>query len=529
MSSKLAEMFTRVFRKRKNRTHINENVHIIENIHINELPVEILSNIFMKLSSKNYTKLRSVCKLWREICPNLTSVYLISDPQRSMFFEFYLKPEPLTIFAVLSGFGLKKRQHRHFLSKRSEDAKNDCDTNAQENIQNLGKFISRLTICGKFLNNHFALKSFASFTNLTCLDLINFHIPDGFDHLFPDWIQHFGHRLHRFQMLLISDKFADESLDLIVQHLNPRCLKSLGVTLRRQSQLSLVSKQFPLITDFVLATFNVERSIASLSKIYESQLWQNLETFKHYDMNLRELLDDEFKEFSEVNVNYLSGLDSIFICFNQLRHLHLDTITDENEIESICRLTNLESFEFSIHLKDLKDVIQHLSLLKRLNSVVIRVTGCTRVNQSVLNAQMNEAQPLTTVRRLVFVCPCYGTNHFTVIPNQKNLLSLFPNISSLIISFKLADYSLKSVGQSIVIIDESYKYIDYCSHLLITCIKQMIHLKNVRILVLTNCSNSKLHKKYIGLKKQFEMHNSASNVKIKVFDILKTSMYCEEI
>lgn len=512
MTFKLRRLLRRIiFRKEKNETifgpFLEQDLPLhsfsyspSQQVHINDLPIEILINIFMQFSLNERVNFGLVCKLWHKIFPDISQIYLISDFICKDFSEIYGQHQPLNIFLVLSGFKVRSfscRKYNLDLSPSYQRA------NVNRIVQNHGYLIQELSICGEFSSSDFVLEHVASFTNLTCLDLIRFHIENDFSVLFSGWIQHFGHRLIQFRMCLASEIFADESLDLIVQHLNAKRLKILGLTLRKDHQLLLACKKFSLLTNFEVYVYQSFDKAQLLNLIGSNKLLPHLETFKTISLNPymkhpNKILIDGRDSFWTTNYpRFIDNYNLIFNQFKHLRNLYIHDFFYVGLIESVCsNLLDLKSLKFTMNASEFKKCIQNLSRLKSLNNLNITLYLCS-ISRHNIGTEINQLKPLNSVRRLTINCQCLDLiKHFSIESNPKTLSYIFPQIRSLIIPVKVDIFEL-----------------------LIKCINQMIYLKKARLLLHTVCRRYNQKIDYIRFEKQMKMHSKLSGVQIEIFNV----------
>lgn len=72
---------------KKNNEYLNECLKIINNKIFNNLPIEIIDNIFLKLSIKELYKMRNICKYWQRIIDKIINqhIYYIIDLNNNIF------------------------------------------------------------------------------------------------------------------------------------------------------------------------------------------------------------------------------------------------------------------------------------------------------------------------------------------------------------------------------------------------------------------------------------------------------------
>ena len=72
---------------KKNSEYLNECLKIIFNKTFNNLPIEIIDNIFSKLNIKDLYRIRNICKYWQIIIDKIINKYILGEWDYGKFKE----------------------------------------------------------------------------------------------------------------------------------------------------------------------------------------------------------------------------------------------------------------------------------------------------------------------------------------------------------------------------------------------------------------------------------------------------------
>lgn len=481
-------------------------INPVPTANLNDLPIEILIYIFKDLSQEERVRLGRVCKLWHKIF-HFPQVHLISELNKHTYYEVYLEHQPLNIVYIPSGWDYESPFYARFDStvRKLNKQQKEHEKNMKKIIQDYGKSIYKLGICGEFQASELVQKSLAQFPNLICIDLIGFHIVENFSVFFSYLVEYFGPRLVRFRLGLACYMYVDECIELILKHLNPNKLKALSFTVQNENQLLLVCNKFPLLTELGVYSYHLVLARHVLRFIEYKKLLPNLKSFMLVRLS-RFNTGQTVNKSSLINVTFLiqTRVELYYGKNRNLQKMHINDLKVECSYfydTVLEKFPNLKSLMFLLPSKDKwTKFFKTLACFKNLNSLSIK---CCHDYPS---CDILPQQTLPKIHYLSYYCEHLNRiSHFSIKHNQKSLLSIFPNLRSLIISIKPDKDSLE---------------------FLIDHLNQMVYLKKVRLLFLVYCNYAldrlkKLKKKFICLENRIKAHNESSHIRIEIFYVQK--------
>lgn len=353
--------------------------------HINDLPNEILANIFQRLDFGEKIKFRHVCSHWKQIGNQNFEQLKTFD-----FFTKSFKVIPFFYMPLLSTQHIQKSSLKSFL-----------------------------TAVGKSLR-HFSYQQCANFDTIWkvltdhCTNLTSIKVTLAVDKLglsdLSLFLQSHGQQLVTFYFLIWPEKDFAKGIELALKYLNPNKLKHLALTFKEEHELRKVCDQFPLLIKlWVGVDRNDGRYFDFNGNFSPTHSLQRLQKFQ-----FRSIVYNHFSMIKMKDVNWLLSLSSHQNHLLSLKFPHCKW--PRNELKTLGQfvflnklsvgkmpievfsvigqnLVNLQKFSFFVKAAQLALCLQPLHKLKRLSFLVINLywakkgkRGNTKVNLSNLSA-----------------------------------------------------------------------------------------------------------------------------------------------
>lgn len=468
---------------------------------INDLPCEILMNIFCRLSLKNRWKLRSVCKKFYELClSSLVEIVILDAKYTQTFFDFYLEP---------------RHQPCNVLTLTFDD--DSYETNKQNLtfiLQKSRLSIKRFSLYGEiFRKDNPALFALINQVcpNLTCLYIHDLGPRQSYPckswYLYKHVLKVYGQQLERVRAFSDDSTalslwfYPDDKFSSLTNYLNPKKLKSLQFNVRERQQIALLCYHFPMLDELVIR-FKTKNAFKSLKVL---TMLPHLKRFslEHSDSTKQGYKSSYANQIIYQGPPYLYDLDYMgpdrpfqFEYMLQLQKLQLDLFLKDEDFERLCTsLVQLEELAFYTRLLNLKKRFCQLAKLKCLK--YLKIECRTNFLQQILTIDLSKFDQLINVQ------------HFTFFSQgriwMENAHNLMPNLQTLSIN---VDNELVELGDLHL---EKNAYINLSLHHWIESSKRMPSLIKVNIYV------QALHNYVL---EQVKPHFDQSPVQLEISNVL---------